>query len=119
MVRPANYRNNNGFDASPLLPLGVLVVVSFMVFTPLTVQMMPMFVETSNQMFSFMWVIPLIIVAALFLTSSELLAPSPHRRPVAYNRYQSYHGYQSGGDSPSWGLIGLMLLMLLMLPWRY
>lgn len=121
MVRPATYRSN-GFDASPLLPLGALVVVAFMVFTPLTVQMMPMFVETSHQMFSFMWVVPVIIVAALFLTSSEMLAPSyPQRRPLAYQRYNTYHPYQSqyGGESPSWGLLGLMLLLLLMLPWRY
>lgn len=98
------------------------MVVAFMVFIPMTFQMMPMVVETSHQMFSFMWVVPVIIVATLFLTSSEMLAPSPaQRRPLAYNRYNSYHPYQSqyGGDSPSWGLIGLMLLLLLMLPWRY
>lgn len=124
MARPQHYRHN-GFDYSPLLPLGVLLVAIFMVFTPLTVQVMPMFVDGAHQMFSFVWVIPLIIVAALFLTSSELLAPSyPHnRRAAAYSAYNRYPTYPNqsyyGGESPSWGLLGLMLLMLLLLPWRY
>lgn len=125
MARPQYYRHH-GFDPSPLLPLGVLLVAVFMVFTPLTVQVMPMFVDGAHQMFSFVWVVPLIIVAALFLTSSELLAPTyPQNRRVAYssynNRYPVYpqQSYSYGGESPSWGLLGLMLLMLLLLPWRY
>jgi uncharacterized membrane protein len=109
-----------GFDPSPLLPLGAFMIVMFMVFTPLTMQMMPRVVSASDQAFSFMWVIPLIIVATLFLTSTEMLAPTPHnhRRPAAYNRYSSY-SHQSYGESPSWGLLGLMLLMLMLLPRRY
>ncbi|KAG6541298.1 hypothetical protein Mapa_017351 [Marchantia paleacea] len=107
------YYSNRGMDPSPLLPFGVLMAVVFVVFTPLTMEALPRFMETAQQMLSLLWIIPVVIITAIFMMSSE---NSTQSRRVY--RYQPQHSMY-GGEGPSWGLLGLMLLMLLLLPWRY
>ncbi|KAL2623527.1 hypothetical protein R1flu_003732 [Riccia fluitans] len=108
------YYCNRGMDPAPLLPLGVLMGVVCVVFTSRTREVLPIFMGIAQQMMPLMWIIPVLIIAAIFIMSAD----NYNTRPVyRYQyRYSSTYGCETGS---TWGLLGLMLLVLLLLPWRY
>ncbi|KAL2623526.1 hypothetical protein R1flu_003731 [Riccia fluitans] len=107
------YIANRGMDPSPLLPLGVLMGVVCVVFTPLTREVLPRLMEAAQQMMALMWIIPVVIITAIFMMSADNYNSRRVYRPQ--HQYSSMYGTEAG---PSWGLLGLMLLLLLLLPWR-
>ncbi|KAL3690649.1 hypothetical protein R1sor_004300 [Riccia sorocarpa] len=112
------YYANRGMDPSLQLPLGVLMAVMFVVLTPLTMDVLPRMMEAANQMLAMLWIVPVVIITMLFMTSADNYNSYSRRayRPQPQYTYSSTYGSESG---PSWGLLGLMLLLLLLLPWRY
>ncbi|KAL3690650.1 hypothetical protein R1sor_004301 [Riccia sorocarpa] len=101
-------------DPSPLLPLWVLTLVMFGFITPLTMDVQPRFMEMAQQMLALLWIIPTVIIVTSFVISLD----NQNSRQVY--EYQQQNDSMNGGEAgPSWGLLGLMLVMLLLLPWRY